>query len=259
MGAAGRLPKNPAEFDAWAATQKQRKAQGKPYDGLYDHFRSFAGSAGSNSSQGGRSGSGQARAGAHPTGKNDPQAGASGTIGHNSGTAQAAKKGNATHDAKSATAQEKRAEARREEERRLAEHRHEEARAAQNRTRQRGVLAQDQVKVSLLRNVHSKLQQADHDYDGNRVRAMESVSQAIHHLGATGPLGFGGGSSLAGISGAGNLPQGQSDGILRDAIHNLRNVEGQLGTSGGGATHHAEARASVARAIHHLEVALRVR
>ena len=107
--------------------------------------------------------------------------------------------------------------------------------------------------------MHAKLHEAEHYYDGNRVRAMQSVSQAIHHLGATGPLGFGGSSSLAGISGAGNLPQGQSDGILRDAIHKLRGVEGQLGGSVGGAAHHAQARVSVAQAIHHLEVALRIR
>jgi hypothetical protein len=234
-GAASRLPKDPAGFDQWAATQKRNKAQGKSYDPLYDHFRSFADPVGSNNSQHGRNSSGQS---------------------------QAANKGGSTQNAKSANAQEKRAEAAREEHRRaeaareehrLAERKREEARreaARKANADHRRVAAQDQSKVNLLLNVHSKLGQADHDYDGHRVHAMHSVGQAVHHLGSSAPMGG---------SGPGNLPQSQSDGILRDALHNLRNVHGQLGGSGTNAPHHAQARASVSQAIHHLEIALRIR
>ena len=34
--------KTPADFNRWAAEQKKRKVQGKSYDAMYDHFRSFA-------------------------------------------------------------------------------------------------------------------------------------------------------------------------------------------------------------------------
>jgi hypothetical protein len=85
------------------------------------------------------------------------------------------------------------------------------------------------------------------------VEALRSLGQALHHLGSAAPPGVGAASSL------GNLPQSQSDGILRDSIVKLRSVEGQLGGSAGRFSHHAEARASVAHAIHQLEVALRIR
>ena len=213
--AASQLPKDPAGFDKWAATQKRNKAQGKSYDPLYDHFRSFADAAGSNNSHHGRNSSGQS---------------------------QAANKGGSNQNAKSANAKQKHDEAARE------EHRLAEARRANANNRR--VLAQDQGRVNLLLNVHSKLGQADHDYAGNRVHAMHAVGQAIHHLGSSAPMGG---------SGPGNLSQGQSDGILRDALHNLRGVHSQLGGSGTNAAHHAQARASVSQAIHHLEVALRIR
>ena len=57
-GASARLPKDPAGFDNWAATQQKRKAQGKSYDPVYDQFRSFAGAA---SGSGSGSGNGRAR------------------------------------------------------------------------------------------------------------------------------------------------------------------------------------------------------
>jgi hypothetical protein len=253
-GSASQLPKDAAGFDSWAATQRQRKAQGKSYDPLYDHFRSFADSGTSNNSQRERNSSGQSQAAAQNKGKNAAHSGSAGSMGNGNGstTAQAAKKGGSNQNAKSANAQEKRAAAAREEHR-LAERKREEARRAEARhanADDRQVAAQDQAKVNLLLNVHSKLGQADHDYAGNRVHAMHAVGQAIHHLGSSAPMGG---------SGPGYLPQGQSDGILRDALHNLRGVHSQLGGSGTNAAHHAQARASVSQAIHHLEVALRIR
>lgn len=47
------LPKTPAEFDQWAATQRKLKARGKSYDPLYDQFRSFSGASNA-SNTGGR-------------------------------------------------------------------------------------------------------------------------------------------------------------------------------------------------------------
>jgi hypothetical protein len=263
--AASQLPKDPAGFDQWAATQRQRKAQGKSYDQLYDHFRSFADATGSNNAQHGHNASGQSQPAAQNKGKNASQAGSAGSTGNGNGTttAQAAQKGGSTHNAKSANAQQKHAEAAHEEHRlaelkreehRLAELKREEARRAaarQANANNRRVLAQDQGKVNLLLTVHSKLRQADHDYAGNRVRAMELVGHAIHQLGSSAPMAIG--------SGLGNLSQGQSDGILRDALHNLRAVHSQLGGTTGSAPHHAAARVSVAEAIQHLEVALRIR
>lgn len=210
--AASRLPKDAAGFDAWAATQKQRKAQGKSYDPLYDHFRAFAGEQGANHGRGAHAGS---------------------------GASQAASKGGAKHDKATADRQ-KREEAR--------------ANARHADDRNRGTRAQDQVNVNHLLTVHARLREADHDYDGNRVRAMHSIGQAIHHLGGSAPMGLAGG-----MSGLGGLAQGQSDGILRDAISRLKNVESQLGGTAGGAPHHAQARTSIGEAIHHLEVALRIR
>jgi hypothetical protein len=215
-GASSKLPKDPAAFDNWATTQKTRKAQGKSYDPLYDHFRSFADEAGGNQGQGK----------AHAQGK-DSQSG---------------------REAKEAEAHHRReAEAREgaEAERRAA------ARAANARNQNKLPLAQDQTKIAMLRNVHTNLQQADHDYDGQRVHAMHAVRQAIQHLGASAPAGNVG-------SGAGSLAQGQSDQLLRQSLQHLRNVESQLAASGSGAAHHTQARASIGQAIHHLESALRV-
>ena len=72
--AASRLPKDPAGFDNWTATQKHLKAQGKKYDPLYDHFRSFADSMGSNHSRGGKARSEQSQAKAAGRQKRDEAA-----------------------------------------------------------------------------------------------------------------------------------------------------------------------------------------
>ncbi len=98
--------------------------------------------------------------------------------------------------------------------------------------------------------VHTKLQEADHDYNGQRVQALHRVNEALHILGGSAP------PNVAAAASLGNLSQGQSDGILRDSIHKLRVVEGHLGSS---APHHHQARIAVGEAIHHLEVALRIR
>jgi hypothetical protein len=278
-GAAGRLPNNPAAFDHWAATQKQRKAQGKSYDPMYDQYRSFAGSATSTKSGQAKSGQGQSQSAKSQSGQSQSMARANrhdhsqtGTAGSTSGgstTTQQAKSTGSTPSVGSSAGQAKHDEHRREERRleelrremRLAEHRREMRRLEELRREERallasflarGVLASDQAKVSLLRTVHSRLLQADHDYNGHRVEALNSVGHALNLLGSATPPGGGG-------MGLGNMPQAQSDGILRDAIGKLRTVQGQLGAPATTASHHALAQTSVGQAIDHLEAALTVR
>jgi hypothetical protein len=292
-GATGRLPNNPAEFQQWAATQKQRKAQGKSYDQMYDQYRSFAGSrtpsksgqgksgqaqAQVAKSQSGQSQSGQSASTAHASRGNHSQAATAGSTSSGSTTTQQAKNSSSNQAAGSSAGQEKHGEHGREErrlaefrheerrlaelheERRLAELHHEEHRLAELRREERtlmanrlarGVLAQDQTKVSLLRLVHSRLVQADHDYNGHRMQAMNSVSHALNLLGSPTPPG--GGVAL------GNTPQAQSNGILRDSISKLRIVHSQLGATASNPGHHALARTSVGHAISQLEAGLAAR
>lgn len=212
-GGSSRLPKDPAAFDRWAAAQKKNKAQGKSYDPLYDHFRSFAGEAEGSNGRGTHSKKGSAAA------------------------AQGTNKQNAAHEAKAKAEHQAREAAR-------------EAAARKSQTHTRSTTAQDQAKVSMLRTVHTRLAEADHDYNGHRVQAMHEVRRALEHLGGSNPGGIGGGSSL------GNMPQSQSDGVLRDSLLKLKVVHGQLAS--GAAPHHAQARVAVAEAIRHLEGALRV-
>ncbi|MFI5454875.1 MAG: hypothetical protein ACHRXM_05430 [Isosphaerales bacterium] len=114
-------------------------------------------------------------------------------------------------------------------------------------------LAADQGTIGLLRTVHTRLQKADADYGGHRVRAMEHIGAALSHLGATSPVI----PSLA--IGAGNLPQSQSDQLLRDAIHTLSRTELSVGAGAHAAPYHHSARVAVAEAIRELHIALRIR
>jgi len=114
-------------------------------------------------------------------------------------------------------------------------------------------LAADRGTISLLRTVHSKLQRADADYQGHRVRAMDHVASALRHLGWSSPV-----SGMFAAS-SGNLPQGKSDQILRDAIVQLNITEKNLGTGTTGAEHHRNAHVAVAEAIRELHVALNIR
>jgi len=114
-------------------------------------------------------------------------------------------------------------------------------------------LAADQGTISLLRTVHTKLRGADHDYQGHRVRAMSHVASAIRSLHPSSAL------NTNVTAGQGNLPQAQSDEILRNALVHLSTAETSLGTGTNGAAHHRNARTSVAEAIHELHTALEIR
>ncbi len=114
-------------------------------------------------------------------------------------------------------------------------------------------LAADQGTIGLLRTVHARLQKADADYGGHRVRSMENIATALRHLGASSPVI---GSPAVG---AGNLPQAESDQILRNAIHTLSRTELMLGTGANAAAHRHSAHTSVAEAIRELHIALKNR
>ncbi len=114
-------------------------------------------------------------------------------------------------------------------------------------------LAADQATIGLLRTAHTKLREADHDYAGHRVRAMEHISAALGHLHPTAQL-----SSMF-TPGSGSLPQSQSDQILRDSIVKLRIAENSLSSGTNRAAHHQNAHTSVAEAIRELNIALNIR
>jgi hypothetical protein len=110
----------------------------------------------------------------------------------------------------------------------------------------------DQTVISHLRTAHSRLQQADHDYQGHRVRAANHVATALRHLGA--PT-----TGSATNPGAGRMPQAQSDGLLRDALLRLNTAQTQLATRGTTAAHHGSARSQVTAAIGEINTALNIR
>ena len=193
--------KTPAEFDRWANTQKQRKAQKKSYDPLYDHFRSFADSM-------------------NPRG-----------AGTRKGKAESASQARSAKDRNETTSRQAEA-ARKEADRAKRDAVQRAENAKRDRAEGKHQLAQDQASVNLLRTAHTKLQEADHDYQGNRVRALHHVHQALQHLGSSAPMGVGSSVSL------GNMPQAQSDGILRDSLQKLRTAESQLGSRSNAAAHH---------------------
>jgi hypothetical protein len=110
----------------------------------------------------------------------------------------------------------------------------------------------NQVEINHLKNAYSKMSRADHDYGGHRIRSMEHVAGALEHLGAISPI-----SGIA-LASQGNLPQAQSDQLLREAEFHLKNVLNTIGTGKNTLSHHHNARASVEAAIRELHVALRI-
>jgi hypothetical protein len=118
--------------------------------------------------------------------------------------------------------------------------------------RNRYPYAMDQGVIGHLRMAHSRLLQADHDYQGHRVRAANHVASALRHLGA--PT-----TGSATNLGAARMPQAQSDGMLRDALFRLNTAQTQLGTRGYTAAHHGSARSQVTAAIGEINTALNIR
>ncbi len=113
----------------------------------------------------------------------------------------------------------------------------------------------------MLKNVHTRLRGADADYDGHRVRAMGHIATAIHHLDTTSGVSIGmvDGFSRGMGFGGGNMPQAESDGILRDAEYQLNKTLAALPTGINAAAHHQSAHLSVTGAIHEFQTALKIR
>ena len=111
----------------------------------------------------------------------------------------------------------------------------------------------DQSIISLLRTTHTRLEAADHDYQGHRVKAMNHIASALGDLGSASL----GNSSL--FANAGNLPQSRSDEILRDAMVQLRAAESSLGAGSERREHHHRARSAVGHAVHELSTAIEIR
>jgi hypothetical protein len=104
-----------------------------------------------------------------------------------------------------------------------------------------------------LAAIRNLLNKADHDYKGHRAAAVHQITHAIHLLqhGMHHPnphQHFTGGTH--------KLPQAQSDAMLRQAETMLATVAKQL--NGTNIAHHQQAHAAVVRAIHDLQLALKV-
>ena len=113
--------------------------------------------------------------------------------------------------------------------------------------------AADHESVALLRAVHHKLHEADHDYDGHRHRAAEHVGSALGHLGSS--------AQTPGRSGKGrtNSPQSVSDAIMREARGSLEMIKSRLAAKSADAKGHREAHGAVDAAIREIGLALTVR
>jgi hypothetical protein len=113
--------------------------------------------------------------------------------------------------------------------------------------------------TATLRQVHTLLATADHDYNGHRAKAAQHVTQALrelggHHAGANHKAGTGQGRA-AGQNAAGNrvrLPQAQSDAQLQKALQLLGGLGGQI-------QNHPTAAGHVQSAITELNTALKIR
>jgi pyruvate/2-oxoglutarate dehydrogenase complex dihydrolipoamide acyltransferase (E2) component len=96
-----------------------------------------------------------------------------------------------------------------------------------------------------LASAYMLLANADHDYNGHRVQAMESIRKAAKRLKI----------SLQGKGNGGNQPQADSDAKLLRAQQILQQVQGSIGGSRRG----AKVRQHVNEAIQHITTALQTR
>lgn len=132
--------------------------------------------------------------------------------------------------------------------------------------------------ASTLHSTMTRLNQAEHDYNGHRARAIHEISTAIRHLGTqagqsntgnTGPAHSGNangtntatrtatGTGTGTATGSGQkLPQAMSDAYLREAQQSLVSLESQMNTNGINSHSFTQAKSSVQNAIRELNLAL---
>jgi hypothetical protein len=115
-----------------------------------------------------------------------------------------------------------------------------EARAAIPQLHKHSAAGSEQV-VKELHHAKHLLQEADHDYDGHRARAVKDVSEAIHEL----SHGEKHHAEAKGGSKGGKEPQKKSDHELHEAIKILDHAKSQL--------HHEHHK----KALHHVEEAIK--
>jgi hypothetical protein len=231
------LPSSPEAFQQWMKTQKERKAYKKSYDERYDQFRAFA-----NEDKPGGARSAQTQNQRHAR---SSTAAPSATAGTSTQPNQAPKESKPT--AKNVAAKPVPPAAGKK-----ALGKETTVKKTNTDASAVPVLAQDQPSIGLMRMVHSNLSQADHDYDGFRVRAMRSVNEALHHVGSSSP-------HFASASGSGGMPQAKSDQILRESISKLNVVATHFKSTASATPRHVEAGRAIARAIRELETALTIR
>ena len=108
--------------------------------------------------------------------------------------------------------------------------------------------------ITALEAANALLAKADHDYQGHRVKAMKQVHAAIHALkvGAKAPK-----SPFKGPKGGGNLPQDQSDALLKQALDQITTVQGQLANVQDPRA--TAASADLATAVTELQTALKIK
>jgi hypothetical protein len=106
--------------------------------------------------------------------------------------------------------------------------------------------------IAQLRSTIGVLKQADHDYQGHRVKAIQQIHLALKAL-APGKHAH---AKLP--SGNGKLPQDVSDGLLKKAIQQLNTVQAALANSTGPGNRPAAVTA-IQNAITELQTALKIR
>jgi hypothetical protein len=124
--------------------------------------------------------------------------------------------------------------------------------------------------VSTMHSTMTLLNQADHDYNGHRDRAMQEINAAIRHLdaqtGQSSPVNAGlaqsgnaNGPNIAIRTGTGTgpkMPQATSDAHLREAQQSLQGIDSRMNINGVNPHSFTQAKASVQNAIRELNLAL---
>jgi hypothetical protein len=110
------------------------------------------------------------------------------------------------------------------------------------------------AQITALEAANALLAKADHDYQGHRVKAMKQVHAAIHALKVGGKAPK---NPFKGPKGGGNLPQDQSDALLKQAMNQITAVQTQLANVQDPRA--TTATADLATAVTELQTALKIK
>jgi hypothetical protein len=133
--------------------------------------------------------------------------------------------------------------------------------------------------VAELRGTMALLHQADHDYNGHRVLAIQHLSRAVHTIhpntnggqangmnrgqgngamGVQAGVGGNGGNRAGGANGQNKMPQAQSDQHLQQAMQRLSVIHNQISNVGSN-QRHSQALGHIQQATQELRTALNIR